>query len=675
MELELHRKETSQVPGIPWVIPLTNLDFETLPPSFVEMFNREKHYAEEEGMTLSESLNFGQFEPSELEVAGSSDSQVLAAGIVNFGLSVGVPFEAVAVNLAILLEGDCNPEAGFGRAPISRFLKDLQKTRLFDRPSIEFQELALRTVLDLALLEEPKALPQELQSAAYSALATFLTGEKVVLSNKTLQELRAEKPVEEILHRLPLNIATDPKVKLVRSIPGFDLYFDPKGLLTHPDANTVFPLANRLAAEMQKVRQTLLPSGHIHPEMLPTKEEKRQAVQYLLDENRLAVFLSETVDLIKAGLYARTPHGYPDHDVRHILYCVPITSLLLSAELLDQAGPSDNLESVHGTDLETAYTAIFGSIGAYWHDAGRILETHYEHDLPRRQKLDKIHPLVSSALLHQTLERYPGIPLAVKNELLLGIAEHDTRGVFNSRITGFLQSADRLQLIGPEGFTRLFTIGLGCKGQSIFPLSLHPPDLQDSFLGCVNYYLHNLHPTYSAAGELNRKFSVASGALLHLAMRHSYGPLEQVVKPQSLFPVEGWKALPVKLEKLAEQEAARFIRHSQDSMLLHDPGEGRPLRALSPEELVHEILHQPHLSSLDFTLKGVPVRDNLQAQIDGVLQFHWPFRFALEYICETTRQHQSLLEETRVGFSRRDDFLGTFARSIIPPEEQTSEKF
>lgn len=175
-------------------------------------------------------------------------------------------------------------------------------------------------------------------------------------------------------------------------------------------------------------------------------------------------------------------YALPAHDLRQILY-KDATEGLRFAEYEDPQG----------------YKSAF-IIPMFCHDIGRLLEgKFYDLDLPMSEWIP--HSQLSFLMLQEVLDEYPEIPNRLKNHFLYAVLAHSGENgqTYMSRA---VQTCDRMQMIGPEGFFRAvsFMTALLPEGELFYPYQenyqMDLPRLWDhkSVLSVMEHAGRNMYP-------------------------------------------------------------------------------------------------------------------------------------------------------------------------------------
>jgi len=171
----------------------------------------------------------------------------------------------------------------------------------------------------------------------------------------------------------------------------------------------------------------------------------------------------------------------PAHDIRQILYKDAIEGLRFSQ--------MENLQGFKETFM----------IPMISHDVGRLLEGRFFHsDNPHENWIP--HSQLSYLLLKAVLDRpdYKDMPQKLKNHFLYAVAGHsgDNGQTYMSRA---VQTCDRMQLIGPEGFFRALSyVVCLMEGNIKYPVrESYKNDLPEmikhtSVLSLIEYFSRNM---------------------------------------------------------------------------------------------------------------------------------------------------------------------------------------
>ena len=161
--------------------------------------------------------------------------------------------------------------------------------------------------------------------------------------------------------------------------------------------------------------------------------------------------LADLVRNLQKRIIAVAEYALPAHDLRQILH-------------------KDVCEGLRFADFEQpqGYKSAF-MIPMFCHDLGRLLEgKFYSLDLPMSEWIR--HSELSFLMLREVLDEYPEIPERLKNHFLYAVLAHSGKNgeTYMSRA---VQTCDRMQMLGPEGFFRAisFMTGLVPGGELAYP--------------------------------------------------------------------------------------------------------------------------------------------------------------------------------------------------------------
>ena len=216
------------------------------------------------------------------------------------------------------------------------------------------------------------------------------------------------------------------------------------------------------------------------------------------------------------------------------------------------------------------------SIPSLLHDTGRLIEARFNKVLPYKVTSPD-HPFFSFAIAHQFFDHpyAKEIPTVVRDHVLYAILKHSIYPA-TTEMGKIVQSADRAQLVGPEGVARLFSVQSGVWNVPLVELdpqrrAAKPRDVvEDGFdlLHSVEFYVRHLYPLYGdkaqAHGDALRAESVA---FLYLA---THDPMrEQIFAPELGLAGEQKKIIPSHIwqNAMAEVCAAKQEEKSDPSLL------------------------------------------------------------------------------------------------------------
>lgn len=582
-------------------------------PTYNRYLDIEIYFAEEINRPLAEALNHYQFKAEDFPLSSDYDL-ILAVGIINHGLSLGLSFRFLLENITTLLADPAGHSSTLTTGQQdSRELINAHASAMFALESIEFREAVhglVRREFDSCTLE----LDPGLKIACFSALLTFLQNEKEVFSLNATAALTTSSP--------------DLQETIQASAP-----LAPENLLVNSDRDDVFQTASELSIFTHRFAASLLTSaGKVRREALPRESEKQQAVTAFLENpDRLEYFFKKTFSLLNQGLLHKNPHGYPDHDRRHILFCVPVTALRLG-------------------ETKDSYSQIFGAFCALMHDAGRIVEALYPLDDPRKLEMDKMHPEISTACAATILEEFPEIPKKVKNEILLAITTHDSLVISNSQLACFIASCDRLQLVGPEFFLRQLYL-ISCYGKDFYPSPSTIPTTGDSVFGSTAFYLNNLRPNIGAKHSLESRLRICSGTILQLAALDNEETLRQFF-PSDILLTTSWQRLPQNLIR-AIQRSAYQARNGHSREWPNYSEEFYENREKPLEDLFDELFNLPLVSKHHFLFKEVPGTEHLRAAL-ARSQSNTGFQAACRYAIGIAKLYDREQQRALAGFQKSE---------------------
>lgn len=161
--------------------------------------------------------------------------------------------------------------------------------------------------------------------------------------------------------------------------------------------------------------------------------------------------LAELARDLQQRIISVADYALPAHDLRQILH-------------------KDVCEGLRFAEYEQpqGYKSAF-MIPMFCHDIGRLLEgKFYDLGLPMSAWIK--HSELSYLMLREVLDEYPAIPERLKNHFLYAVLAHSGENgeTYMSRA---VQTCDRMQMLGPEGFFRAvsFMTGLVPNGEIAYP--------------------------------------------------------------------------------------------------------------------------------------------------------------------------------------------------------------
>ncbi len=171
----------------------------------------------------------------------------------------------------------------------------------------------------------------------------------------------------------------------------------------------------------------------------------------------------------------------PAHDLRQILYKDACEGLRFAA-----------MEKPQG------YKSSF-IVPMCFHDLGRLLEGHlYPLGVPHQNWIP--HGQLSFLMMKEVLDGYPDMPQRLKDHYQYAVLAHSGENA-KTYIGRAVQTCDRMQLVGPEGFFRAISYAAGLLGGDIaYPRTqayqMHPPELHDhtSAIAIIEHYGRNGYP-------------------------------------------------------------------------------------------------------------------------------------------------------------------------------------
>ncbi len=189
----------------------------------------------------------------------------------------------------------------------------------------------------------------------------------------------------------------------------------------------------------------------------------RMGAWIIEDEKSSNPMLSQVADAcIKLWDKVKSP-GHPGHDKRHAMEDLK-AGLALRRDLVDS-----------GSGVLGAYQKI-SLISSMMHDFGRLAEVQATGRVAGADE-GREHPKASYYILDSILQHFPQIPQEIRDNLLYAVIVHQdwlsdkNAPNYNLIMNGILErstaSADRQQLLGPEGITRFFQFDVGMSDREI----------------------------------------------------------------------------------------------------------------------------------------------------------------------------------------------------------------
>jgi hypothetical protein len=187
--------------------------------------------------------------------------------------------------------------------------------------------------------------------------------------------------------------------------------------------------------------------------------------------------LDLTIDL-QRRIRGNAKHALPAHDIRQILYKDACEGLRFAAN-----------------EMPEGYKSSF-IVPMFSHDIGRLLEGRfYSLGIPHDDWIP--HSQLSFLMMREVLQNYPQMPQPLKDHFMYAVLAHSGENA-QTYIGRAVQTCDRMQLIGPEGFFRAVSYVAGLTGGSIaYPRTqeyqLHPPALHThrSAIAVLEHYGRN----------------------------------------------------------------------------------------------------------------------------------------------------------------------------------------
>lgn len=190
---------------------------------------------------------------------------------------------------------------------------------------------------------------------------------------------------------------------------------------------------------------------------------KRMGEWIRSDEQSPNPLLSQVADAcIQLWDKVKSP-GHPGHDKRHAMEDLR-AGLALRRDLVDS-----------GSTTVGAYQKV-SLISSMMHDFGRLAEVQATGKVLGSDE-GREHPKASYYILDAILKHFPTIPQEIRDNLCYAVLVHQdwlsdkTAPNYNLIMNGILErstaSADRQQLLGPEGVTRFFQYDVGLSDREI----------------------------------------------------------------------------------------------------------------------------------------------------------------------------------------------------------------
>ena len=136
---------------------------------------------------------------------------------------------------------------------------------------------------------------------------------------------------------------------------------------------------------------------------------------------------------LQGRIRANAEHALPAHDIRQILYKDACEGLRFAA-----------------CEMPEGYKSSF-IVPMFSHDIGRLLEGRfYSLGIPHDDWIP--HSQLSFLMMREVLQDYPQMPQALKDHFMYAVLAHSGENA-ETYIGRAVQTCDRMQLIGPEGFS------------------------------------------------------------------------------------------------------------------------------------------------------------------------------------------------------------------------------
>lgn len=266
---------------------------------------------------------------------------------------------------------------------------------------------------------------------------------------------------------------------------------------------------------------------------------------------------------IKTHILSVTDFALPAHDIRQILF-------------------KDLAEGLRFYQMEKpqGFKSTF-MIPMMAHDIGRLLEGRFFH--PNNPHENWIpHSQLSYLLLKAILDKpdYRDIPEALKNHFLYAVATHsgDNGQTYMSRA---VQTCDRMQMIGSEGFFRALSyVVCLMKGQIKYPADQYYrqnlPDMNDhkSVLSLLEYFSRNMRENIGIKHpQWQRRIMVENAAILMMACPNDKALYRKIFAPE-LNPSESYGTHKQKMsDDIFESARALSALHTDTYPLLSSPND------------------------------------------------------------------------------------------------------
>jgi len=344
--------------------------------------------------------------------------------------------------------------------------------------------------------------------------------------------------------------------------------------------------------------------------------KNRELDEWVESKAGRATLLRLTQDL-QSRIRRNADAALPAHDIRQILF-------------------KDASEGLRFAEYEQpqGYKSSF-LIPMFSHDIGRLLEGHF---LPLQIKHDDWipHGQLSFLLMREVLEEYPEIPQGLKNHFLYAVLAHSGENA-KTYIGRAVQTCDRMQLIGPEGFLRAVSYCVGLLGGQIaypctYRYQMSPPSLEqhESAIAVLEHFGRNGYPNIGDDHYAWQKHMNDLNTVILLAMAEASPKLGQYLfapennaVPQSsigVFKINRLDTLTASemlrdlnlpsAGTVSRQELAEwFIREIQD------PLGSAPLPDYSKAN-IHAAIKYPERDELDYITAGLTVALKLKADLD-----------------------------------------------------------
>lgn len=174
------------------------------------------------------------------------------------------------------------------------------------------------------------------------------------------------------------------------------------------------------------------------------------------------------------------------------------------------------------------------------HDVGRLLEGRFFH--PNNPHENWIpHSQLSYLLLKSILDKpdYKGMPQGLKNQFLYAVAAH-SGGNGQTFMSRAVQTCDRMQLIGSEGFFRALSyVVCLMEGQIKYPVwqdyKHDLPDMKDhkSVLSLLEYFSRNMRENIGDNhAQWQRRIAIENVAILIMACHDNKTLYQKIFAPE-----------------------------------------------------------------------------------------------------------------------------------------------